>query len=141
MPNARSRSLCNWASRCFPSWMMAAQLQRLSANHAGLLSASVGLRICRLHGCCCCSARPLCCSSLASLRLLRLLMTQPCWTVCRTCCSAALCQLSPLVSRSFPCAWGASACVLLLLQPPPLTGLPGPIVCPFSNASSLRCSR
>ena len=38
------------------------------------------------------------------------------------CCSAAFCQLSPLVSRSFPCAWGVSACVLLLLQPPPLTG-------------------
>ena len=102
-------------------------------------SASVALRICRLRGCCCCSARALgatmCfgCSSLASLRLLLLLMTQPCWTVCRTCCSAALCQLSPLVSRSFPCAWGVSACVLLLLQPPPLTGLPGPIVCPLSS--------
>ena len=98
-------------------------------------SASVGLRICRLRGCCCCSARPLgatmCfgCSSLASLRLLLLLMTQPCWTVCRTCCSAALCQLSPLVLRSFSCAWGVSACVLLLLQPPPLTGFLGPIVC------------
>ena len=123
------------------------RLLSCSACPPACSSASVGLRICRLCGCCCCSARPLgatmcfgtmCfgCSSLASPRPLRLLMTQPCWTVC-----AALCQLSPLVSRSFPCAWGVSACVLLLLQPPPLTGLPGLIVCPFSNASSLRCSR
>ena len=63
--------------------------------------ASVGLKICSC-GCCCCFARPLgatmCfgCSSLASPRMLPL---QLCWTVCRTCCSAAPTPSPPAQDR------------------------------------------